>query len=59
MSKQEKEYEGDDVNPLENMMSQLENAREHIDISDNVFERLRYPERVAEFKYRYAPTTAA
>ena len=49
MSKQEKEYEGDDVNPLENMMSQLENAREHIDISDDVFERLRYPDRVAEF----------
>jgi glutamate dehydrogenase (NAD(P)+) len=49
MSKEEMEYEGDEVNPLENMMSQLRNAREHIDISDNVFERLRFPDRVAEF----------
>lgn len=49
MSKEEKRYEGDELNPLENMMSQLRNAREHIDITDDIFERLRYPDRVAEF----------
>ncbi|MDZ7687683.1 MAG: Glu/Leu/Phe/Val dehydrogenase [Halobacteriales archaeon] len=48
MSKEEKEYDGE-VNPLENMMSQLRNAREHVEISDDVFERMRYPDRVAEF----------
>lgn len=48
MSKEEKEYD-EEVNPLDNMMSQLRNAREHIDISDDIFERIRYPDRVAEF----------
>lgn len=48
MSKEEKEYDGE-VNPLENMMSQIRNAREHVEISDDVFERMRYPDRVAEF----------
>lgn len=48
MSKEEKEYDGE-VNPLDNMMSQLRNAREHVEIDDNIFERLRYPDRVAEF----------
>ena len=37
------------MNPLENMMSQIQNAREHVEISDEVFERMRYPDRVAEF----------
>jgi len=48
MSKEEKEYDGE-VNPLDNMMSQLRNAREHINITDDVFERIRFPDRVAEF----------
>ena len=48
MSKEKKEYE-EKVNPLDNMLSQLERAREHIDISDNIFERLKNPDRVVEY----------
>ena len=36
-------------NPLENMRSQLESAREHVEISDNVFERFKHPDRVVEY----------
>ena len=48
MAKEEKEYDGE-VNPLDNMLSQLERAREHVEISDNVFERLKNPDRVVEY----------
>jgi len=48
MSKQEKEY-NDEPNPLDNMVAQLEKAREHMEISEDVYERLRYPDRVVEY----------
>jgi glutamate dehydrogenase (NAD(P)+) len=48
MAKEEKEYDGE-VNPLDNMLSQLERAREYVGISDNVFERLKNPDRVVEY----------
>ncbi|MFB6283927.1 MAG: Glu/Leu/Phe/Val dehydrogenase [Halobacteria archaeon] len=34
-----------DHNPLENMRAQIENARKFVDTEDNIFERLKYPER--------------
>jgi glutamate dehydrogenase (NAD(P)+) len=34
-----------ETDPLENMLSQMSAARPYADLSDNVFERLKYPER--------------
>ena len=31
--------------PLDNMLAQMEQAREYVDIDDGIFERLKYPER--------------
>jgi len=31
--------------PLDNMLAQMEQAREYVDLDDGIFERLKYPER--------------
>jgi len=48
MSKDQREYD-EGMNLLDNMLSQLERAGEHVGISDNVFERLENPNRVVEY----------
>jgi len=47
MSKQETEKGA--VNPLDNMVSQLEKARRHVGVDDDVYRRLRDPDRVVEY----------
>lgn len=44
-----KEKEENNENPLDNMISQLEKARGFVDISDDVFERLKIPDRLVQF----------
>ncbi|NIB99176.1 Glu/Leu/Phe/Val dehydrogenase [Halobacterium sp. R2-5] len=34
-----------ETGPLDNMLAQMEQAREYVDIDDGIFERLKYPER--------------
>ena len=48
MSKDQREYD-EGMNLLDNMLSQLERAGEHVEISDNVFERLENPNRVVGY----------
>jgi len=34
-----------ETGPLDNMLAQMEQAREYVDLDDGIFERLKYPER--------------
>ncbi|ELY60686.1 Glu/Leu/Phe/Val family dehydrogenase [Natronolimnohabitans innermongolicus] len=38
----------EDANPFESLQSQIDEAATHIDVADDVIERLKYPERVLE-----------
>ena len=38
----------EEANPFENLQSQIDDATRHLDVADDVLERLRYPERVLE-----------
>jgi len=38
----------EEANPFENLQSQIDDAARHLDVEEDVIERLRYPERVLE-----------